>query len=58
MSSIKIVRASQATHIYLYKNLKSKILKYQLQLNYILNVVLDDYFICNIIVIQGQPTDY
>ena len=27
MSSIKIIRASQATHIYLYKNLKNKILK-------------------------------
>ena len=27
MSSIKIIRASQATHIYLYKNLRSKILK-------------------------------
>jgi hypothetical protein len=28
MSSIKIIKAIQATHIYLYKNLRSKILKF------------------------------
>ena len=59
MSSIKIIRASQAPQIYLYKNLKSKYLKccarnipkYQLYLKYVLNVVSDDCFIYNIIVI-------
>ena len=65
MSSIKIIRASQATHIYLYKKLNSKILKccasiyfnkqclkHNITPNYTkINVVLDNCFIYNIIAI-------
>ena len=48
MSSIKIIRASQATHIYLYKNLKSKILKCCANIYFNkqqLNIYLHMYFI-------------
>ena len=50
MSSIKIIRASQATHIHLYKNLKGKILNAVVIFISILNVVLDCCFIYNTIV--------
>ena len=45
MSTIKVIKASQTTHIYHYKNLKKAVLS--LVIKYKIYVVLEDCFIYN-----------
>ena len=54
MSSIKIIIASQACHINLYKNLKSKISKCRTSIYFNLDVVLDGSIIYKLLLVSTQ----